>query len=137
MLENCPTQIGHRGWQGQPRVRSCRRTRISRSDRHDAFLWPLSWLYQGIQRVCVPRWKPCCVVIMHSSHKLTPRVHIIHQRRLEAWVSWFLMILVISSNLSSGWLLPPTHTCGPVRKIPLEMSSRRADWLAWQRHDFG
>jgi hypothetical protein len=100
------------------------------SDRHDTFLWPLSWLYQGIHRVCVPRWKPCCVVIMHSSHKLTPQVHIIHQRRLEAWVSWFLMILVISSNLSWVWLLPPTRTCGPWRKIRLEMLSWRVRWLA-------
>ncbi|KEQ77073.1 hypothetical protein M436DRAFT_60853 [Aureobasidium namibiae CBS 147.97] len=35
---------------------------------------PLSWLCRGIQRVHVSRWKPCCVVIMHSTHKLMPEV---------------------------------------------------------------
>lgn len=63
---------------------------------------------------CVCRdGRPCYVVIMHSTHKLTPEVHIIHQRRLEAWESWFLLILVIMSNLNPVWLLPPTQTYGP------------------------
>lgn len=111
--------------QGQPQkvaslVRSCRRTKV-RQARHISL--PLSWLSLSRNPTCVrvlSLWdgKPCCVVIMHSTHKLTPEVHIIHQRRLEAWESWFLMIFVDLGNLNSIWLLPPTHTCGPLRKIP-------------------
>jgi hypothetical protein len=71
----------------------------------------VAFIKESCVRVCRDG-RPCYVVIMHSTHKLTPEVHIIHQRRLEPWESWFLLILHIVSNLNPVWLLPPTQTYG-------------------------
>ncbi|KEQ60749.1 uncharacterized protein M437DRAFT_67915 [Aureobasidium melanogenum CBS 110374] len=78
--------------------------------------------------------RPCYVVIMHSTHKLTPEVHITHQRRLEAGESWFLLILHIMSNLNPVWLLPPTQICGPLSNsglwTPVKITAPEVDQLA-------
>ena len=70
---NCPTpDKALRLTRPSTTVRSCRRTRTSRSDRHDTFLWPPCRGLIKESSVCACRdGKPCCcVLIMHSTHKL-------------------------------------------------------------------